>query len=665
MFKIAGFGLFGAAAAAVGGFYAFHYMQSQHNFDQVTIAAPKLKIEGIDFRDLNKNGRLDVYENPEASVSDRVEDLLLRMTLEEKAGLMFITPISVGNEGRLRERPSFEDIISLTTPINSELVIGKLMNHFNVVEVPDPVSLAKWHNNIQSLAERTRLGIPVTIASDPRNAFGHNPAASLPAGDFSLWPEPLGLAATRNPELVREFGRIARQEYRAVGIHLALHPMADLATEPRWARAAGTFGEDAELSAQVVYEYVKGFQGEELSGQSVATMVKHFTGGGPQKNGEDAHFAYGKEQVYPGEQFDYHLLPFEKGAFPAGAAQIMPYYGIPMGQTDEDVGFAFNKSVITGMLRERYGFDGVVCSDWGLLTDAKILGVFTVLESRSWGVEHLSVEQRALKMLDAGIDQIGGEHIPELVVQLVRDGKLKESRLDSSVRRLLKDKFLLGLFDNPYVDPEVAKTLVGQQDFINKGISAQRKSLVLLKNDVVNGSSVLPLEGRPKLYVENVDKDIARTFGDLVDSPADADFAVLRLAAPYQPRNGIFESFFHAGDLDFKAEEKNRLLKIMNQVPTVVDIYLDRAAVIPEIADRSVGLMANFGASDEVILDALFGKFNPSGKLPVELPSSMEAVRNQFEDVPYDSIKPLYPFGYGLSYFGEQLLSSSHEVAEN
>ena len=299
--------------------------------------------------------------------------------------------------------------------------------------------MAEWHNRIQKMAERTRLGIPVTISTDPRHAFSQNPLASLMAGSFSQFPEPTGLAATRDVDLVQQFGDIARQEYLAVGIRLALHPMADLATEPRWARVNGTFGEDADLSAEMTAAYIRGFQGETLGKDSVACMTKHFPGAGPQMDGEDAHFPYGREQVYPGNNFDYHLKPFE-AAFKAGTAQIMPYYGMPVGTPLEEVGFGFNKDVITGLLRGKYGFEGVVCTDWGLLTPFKILGR-EVMPARAWGVEHLSRLERAQKMLEAGVDQFGGEACPEVIVQLVREGKVSEERIDQSVRRLLRDKF--------------------------------------------------------------------------------------------------------------------------------------------------------------------------------------------------------------------------------
>jgi beta-glucosidase len=424
--------------------------------------------------------------------------------------------------------------------------------------------------------------------------------------------------------------------------------MADLATEPRWARINGTFGEDARLSARLTAAYIRGFQGAALGPHSVACMTKHFPGGGPQKDGEDPHFPYGREQVYPGDNFDYHLIPFE-AAFEAGTAQIMPYYGMPVGLDLEEVGFGFNKDVIAGMLRERYGFDGVVCTDWGLLNDSRIGE--RVMVARAWGVEHLSVEERAKKALDAGVDQFGGEACPEVIVGLVRSGQIAESRLDESARRLLRDKFRLGLFDNPYVDADAAGRVVGSAAFRAAGEQAQRRSIVLLKNGDTPAGPVLPVRGQPKIYVENIAPDVASGYGQVVQRVEEADLAILRLAAPYDQRDGNFlERLFHAGRLAFQPDELQRILGILAKAPTIVDIYLDRPAVIPEIAEQSAALLANFGASDAALLDVIFGRNAPAGKLPFEMPSSVEAVLRQKSDVPYDSESPLFGFGHGLTY---------------
>ncbi len=599
------------------------------------------------FRDLNKNGKMDVYEDVKQPVDARVKDLLSQMTLEEKAGMMFINGARIPDDGSLNDfqgKGMFARI-----PIATQLLKDKKMNHINLWEVPGVKALATWYNNVQHYAEETRLGIPVTIASDPRNAFSQN-IFSMAANGFSLWCEPLGLASIGDDALTKKFADVVRQEYTAVGIREALHPMADLATEPRWARISGTFGEDAQLSARMIKAYVEGLQGEKLSATSVAAMTKHFSGGGPQREGLDPHFEFHKGQIYPGKNFNYHLIPFE-AAFKAHTASIMPYYGVPMDQTNENVGFSFNKAIITDLLRNKYHYDGVVCTDWGLITDVNMGGV--IWPARAWGVEKLSAEDRVLKIINAGVDQFGGESVPELVVKLVKDGKVKESRLDESVRRLLRQKFQLGLFDNPYVNVDAALKTVGRADFIKAGEDAQRRSMILLKNSSTPKGNLLPLTtGKLKIYAGNMDPKVVALYGTVVSKPAEADIAILRLNTPWIPFNtkNPMAQGFHHGDLDFKPKQRDSILSILNLVPTIVDLYLDRPAVFPEINAKAKAVLANFGASDAALLDVIFGKAKPGGKLPFELPSSMEAVRNQKEDVPYDSKDPLYKFGFGLKY---------------
>jgi beta-glucosidase len=633
---------------AIAYWYISASITSSRNMVQLGPEAPVLTVDGLTFRDLNKNGSLDSYEDFRQPIDARIEDILKQMTVEEKAGMMFHTFTGVHPKGKLTEAPVLTDFFTWG-PSNSTMVVKKKMNHFNLFGVPDANATALWYNNLQKLAERTRLGIPVTISSDPRNHVMNSEAVAMFGGDYSMWPEPLGLAATGDSLLVYQFGDIARQEYLATGIRVALHPMADLATEPRWPRINGTFGEDAELSAKMTYAYIKGFQGDSLNTSSVACMTKHFSGGGPQKEGLDPHFKFQKGQVYPGGKFDYHLIPFE-AAFAAGTAQIMPYYGIPMDQTSENVGYSFNKEIITGLLREKYQFDGVVCTDWGLISDAKVAGMM-IKEAADHGVENLTKEEKLIKVIDAGVDQFGGEDLVEMLTEIIKSGKISEERINQSVRRLLRDKFRLGLFDNPYVDADKAAQVVGKKEFMEAGKLAQRKSIVLLKNKEADNGTVLPLSGKPKIYVLNIDKNIASQYGEIVNKPEEADFAIVRTATPHEPYgNSFLERMFHHGSLDFKDPEKADLLKLMETVPTILNVYMDRPAVMPELAEKSAGLLVNFGAKDDAILDVVFGKFNPTGKLPIELPSSMEAVRNQQEDVPYDSKNPLYPFGFGLSY---------------
>ncbi len=597
----------------------------------------------VTYRDLNKNGTKDIYEDATQSIDARLNDLLAQMNVEEKAGMLFITGTRVNDDGSLDDKPGVGMFARM--PQADKLINNMKITHFNIWAAPPTKPLATWYNNVQKVAEATRLGIPVTIASDPRHYFSNNIFA-MAANEFSQWPEQLGFAALDDEKLMRQFGDIARQEYLAVGIREALHPMADLATEPRWPRISGTFGEDAKLSARMVKAYILGFQGDQLGVNSVATMTKHFSGGGPQKEGLDPHFEFQKGQIYPGKNFNYHLIPFE-AAFEAHTAAMMPYYGIPIDQTSENVAFGFNKDIITKLLREKYKYDGVVCTDWGLITDVPIGP--TKWPARAWGVESLSEEERVKKVIDAGCDQFGGESRPELIVKLVKEGRLTEARIDQSVRRVLRQKFILGLFDNPFVDVQKATQVVGKTEWKKLGEATQRRSITLLKNDV----NILPLAPKKyKIYVKNVNAKVAANYGTVVSKPEDADFAILRLNTPWIPveTQNFLAKAFHHGDLDFKGTKKDSIVQLLKTVPTIVDVYLDRPAVIPEISKLSKALVVNFGASDAALLDVIFGIAKPEGKLPFELPSSMEAVRNQKEDMPYDSKDPLYKFGYGLRY---------------
>ncbi|MCK7460613.1 MAG: hypothetical protein MZU84_00245 [Sphingobacterium sp.] len=270
---------------------------------------------------------------PETTKEERVNDLLSQMTLEEKAGLMFVSMISMKKDGSLSEKPSLSDAFSFAVPGTSTMMLSKHITHFNILAGTGKKEMAMWHNNIQKLAEKTRTwntrcdcnrsAQPVQYKSSCQVIF---------AGDFSLWPEPLGLAAIGDSALTAGFANIARQEYLATGIRWLSTLWPTLPPEPRWGRINGTFGEDAALSAKMTYAYIRGFQGDSLGENSVACMTKHFSGGGPQKEGLDPHFPYAKGQIYPGNNFDYHLIPFE-AAFKAGTMEIMPYYGIPMDQT--------------------------------------------------------------------------------------------------------------------------------------------------------------------------------------------------------------------------------------------------------------------------------------------------------------------------------------------
>lgn len=579
------------------------------------------------YRDLNKNGRLDVYEDVNQPISARVEDLLNQMEIEEKAGLLFNPALNVNPDEAMASIDSFINQLSIV--------------NFGMPGMATAEAILEFHNKLQKLAEGTRLGIPITFYSDPRHSLRY----SEEAGEnrfHSWWPSELGFAAIGDADVVREFGDIQRQEYLALGIRLALHPMADLATEPRWFRTYTTFGEDADLSARLTAAYIKGFQGDDLGKQSVLCMTKHFPGGGPQKDGLDSHFATGKEQVYPGGMFDYHLIPFTEGALPAKTAQIMLYYGLPLGITEEEVAFGFNKEIVTDLLRDSLGFEGVICTDWALVMDNP------AKPASAWGVEDLSPRERVKKIIDAGVDMFGGESCPGYVVELLKEGEISEARLDESVRRVLHDKFVLGLFDDPYILEENL-SVFKIESFKEKGRDAQRKSLVLLKNE----DGKLPLAQDLKVYPEGIDPQAIQEYATVVQTPEEADVILLKFGTPYTPVENpsyFLERIFHQGRLDFPEKEKNELLKLINTKPTVSIFTLNRPAVFPEINEATKALIVDFHCQDEILAELIFGKFKPMGTLPVEIPSSVKAVEDQLEDVPHDSQNPLYTYGSGLSY---------------
>ncbi len=577
------------------------------------------------------------YQDTQIEVGQRVDDLLSRMTLEDKAGLLFHTMLFAGDL----------DGVNPLLPMKpaATLIVHHRITHFNAfAATSDARSFAAWHNALQRIAAEQPLGIPITLSTDPRNHFTDNPMTSMFAGPFSLWPEPIGLAAIGDEDLVETFADIARQEYVAVGFRAALHPQIDLATEPRWPRISSTFGEDAELTARLAAAYVRGFQGPSLGPTSVSTMAKHFPGGGPQKDGTDPHFPWGREQIYPGKNFEYHLLPF-KAALEAGTAQIMPYYGMPVGTEHEEVGFSFNRSVITGILREQLGFDGIVCTDWGLVTDK--LGLGELGTAKSWGVEHLTPDERLLKLLDAGVDQFGGEDCSDRIVALVKSGRVEEARIDESARRLLRQKFELGLFERPFVDEEAAGAIVGNEQFRQAGIRAQQRALTLLTNT----DEVLPLDRASKVYAEGIDQTVLAEFGRVVTDPAEADVAILRTKSPWEPTgHGGMSDMFHGGSLEFEAAEQARIIGICFTVPTVIDIYLERPAVLGQIATAAKAVVANYGIEERALLEVLFGNVAPEGNLPFDLPRSMDAVIASRSDVPFDTADPTFRFGHGLRY---------------
>ena len=603
-------------------------------YDEVKI----LKIDGEIFRDLNKNNSLDVYEDHRLDSKLRSDDLLNKMTIEEKVGQMFHPPFTLKPDIWML---IYEIAIRGNKSTEAQILFDNI-SHFNLYGNPSPAELANKINHFQEIASRSRLGVPITISSDPIHEVPKGGGvASFSVDGFSKWPSQLGFAATNNSLIIENFAQIVKEEYLAVGIRTALHPMSDLATDPRWARNFGTFGSNALLSSDMTIAYMNGFQGNTINSESVLTMVKHFPGGGPQQNGLDPHLYSGRNQTYPGNNFDYHLIPF-KDAINNNLKVIMPYYGIPIGQTNEDVAMAYNEYILTDLLREELGFSGVICSDWGIIT------------GRHWGVDELSIADRYEKSINAGIDQYGGETETSYLIKLIKENIISEGRINESVKRILVNKFELGLFDDPYVDENKIKDRVNTKKSIEAGLDAQRKSIVLLEN---NGA--LPLKKGMKIFVDGLDGNIAKDFGVLVKDPSDADVIIMYIHTVFNGNqesglNRVFDNFlstlFPNGDLNFNSEIHTKVENYSKDKELIVVVDLNRPAILEDIKKLSSSLIATFGVSDQIMFEGIFGEFSPTGKLPFEIPSSMESVLNQKEDVPDDSLNPTYEMGYGISY---------------
>ncbi len=534
--------------------------------------------DGFAFKDLNKSGTLDPYEDWRLGSEERAQDLATRMSIEQIAGLMLYSahqavPSAGGRRASTYGGLSYAESGALASDLSdtqTDFLTNDNLRHVLLTSVESPEVAAVWNNNAQALVEGIGLGIPANNSSDPRNRTRAEAEFNEGAGgDISMWPGTMGLAATFDAALVRRFGEIASREYRALGITTALSPQIDLATEPRWYRFAGTFGEHPGLSTAMARAYVDGFQSSppdvEIAGgwgyQSVNAMVKHWPGGGTGEGGRDAHYGYGKFAVYPGGNFDTHLKPFTEGAFalegPTGmASAVMPYYTISFnkdGTYGENVGNAYSKYIIEDLLRGTYGFDGVVCTDWGVTRDHQAVDRFG---QAPWGVEHLTEAERHYKAIMAGTDQFGGNNDMGPVIEAYEIGvrehgeEFMRQRFEVSAVRLLRNIFRTGLFENPYLDVEESAATVGNADFMKAGYEAQQKSLVLVKNR----DSALPLargttvyipqrfvpESRsrfggnvtPAHYEDPVDLVIAQRYFQVTSDPEEADAAIVVINGP-------------------------------------------------------------------------------------------------------------------------------------
>lgn len=692
-----------------------------------TLGMGKLSIkvrDGYAFKNLSGQSELLPYEDWRLPAEERAEDLAKRISIADIAGLMLFSPHQlvpfpaggpfVGHYDGRNYEPGM-DPSAITDEQKVFLTRDRLRNV--LLNAAQSAEIAvNWNNNIQALAEECDWGIPICISSDPRHAAGAKGAEFSGQGkEVSRWPEGMGMAATFDPELMKEFARIVSKEYRALGITMALGPQIDLSTDPRWMRLEDTWGGEVNMVTAFAKAYCDGLQTTEGSENgwgkdSVAAMVKHWPGGGTGEAGRDAHYAYGKYAVYPGGRFEEHMKPFTEGAFkldgPTGkAAAVMPYYTISWDQDrkyGENVGNAYSRYIIDDLLRKGQNYDGIICTDWGITPPQQ--PTIEGFASRCHGVEDISVTERHLRVIMNGVDIFGGNSNTAPILEAYEIGSARygrdvmERRFRQSAARVLKQMFLLGLFENPYLDPAESAAEVGKAEYVEKGLDAQRRSVVLLKNK----KGVLPLKQGIKLYVPGRHLDVHKTFfrtdipasdvtpltqGDvqgyftLVDTPEEADAALVMMESPLsdgystvdleQGGNGYLPLTlqyrpYTAGEArktsiaggDYRDVSANRSYKgktntpynhadldnvlntraRMGDKPVIVVMQLHNPAVVKEFESQADGILAHFGVENKILMEVLTGRSNPGGRLPVKLPANMETVERHCEDV-FDDIE--------------------------
>ncbi|MFT3995369.1 MAG: glycoside hydrolase family 3 N-terminal domain-containing protein [Dysgonomonas sp.] len=547
-----------------------------------------LTVNGLKFKDLNKNGKLDKYEDWRLPIDERAKDLAKRLSVEEIAGLMLYSghqtlpsAESGFGAGTYNGKIFSESGAHAWNLSDAQKIFLKDDNlrHVLIVGVESPEVAARWNNEMQAYVEGIGFGIPSNTSSDPRHsgqATGNTRAEfnAGAGGTISVWPDGLAMAATFDPSITKQFGEIAAKEYRALGIGTALSPQIDLGTEPRWYRISMTFGESPELATDMARAYIDGFQTSTGTAEikdgwgynSVNAMVKHWPSGGSEEGGRDGHWAFGKFAVYPGNNFETHLKPFTQGAFKLEgktrmASAVMPYYTISYNQSKDGSNYAngFNKYIITDLLREKYGYDGVVCTDW-MVTHNEGATPDTFM-GKPWGVEDKSVNERHYIALMAGIDQFGGNNEIVPIVEAYKMGvkehgkSFMRNRFEQSAVRLLRNIFRLGLFENPYLDPIESSKIVGNPDFMQAGYNAQVKSVVMLKNK----GDILPIKDKktvyiPKMYFPStkswwgnwsqpsleypINIDLVKKYYNVTENPQEADFAIVFASSPYINNDG-------------------------------------------------------------------------------------------------------------------------------
>ena len=703
--------------SACGNSDGFRLLKQKGGPDLGYVSARIIRMDGYAFKDHNGNGKLDPYEDWRLDPAERSANLAAQLPPEYLSGLMTnghtvnvpgISSMSVSGI-TYNGKPYAE---SGAEPSDICDRLHEVLVDFDTRQVllahsDGPGTIAHWNNKVQALCESLPFGIPSCNSTDPRNEIKATDEYNAGSGGVcSQWPTPLGLAATFDTTVVASFASAVKREYLALGFHTALSPQADLATDPRWRRVPGTFGENPELVSAMASAYVHAMQPE------VNCIIKHWPGGGTGEGGRDAHLSIGKYGIFPGGRLKTHM-----DAFCLDAAGVMPYYTVSYGQdpSGENVGNSYSSYIIDTLLRKQYGYQGIVCTDWGITPDYN--GDPLTTGGKCYGVESLRVGERIFKALEAGVDEFGGsvkasEIMDAWLLWSEKYGKSSaRERWELSARKILESFFRTGLFENPYLDVAEAEKVLSNPEAAARGEEAQRRSVVMLKNHalpVAEGAKVyIPKRQIPGVYsmtgrlkkapyvgysVDTV--EVAKHY-TIVSSPEEADFALVAITEPeggigykdgrYMPISLQYSPYtatrargisFAGGDpaetgtnrsyrgrhIEVENATDLALVKetksLMGSRPVVVLLQATRPVVM-EFEPWADAILVAFGVRSKAFLEIVSGSFEPTGRLPLQFPAHMDTVEEQLEDVPQDMIPwkdvdgNSYNFGFGLQWQGK------------
>ena len=612
-----------------------------------------IEADGYQFIDLNGNGTLDAYEDWRLDADTRAADLVSQMTVREKIAQMQHPTYLPRSDGK---------IAPYLKKYCSDYGIGMLL----IRELSSVQTAAETMNTVQEYAEASRLGVPVLVSMDSVHGLSYVSGATVTGHN-------LALAATRDEDLVTRLAEIARDEHISIGVRMTLSPESDIASEPRWGRVMETFGEDPELVTQMVRAQIVAFQNGEdgLNAEGIVACIKHFPGAGPQMDGKDTSPIVSDE-----ETLQIHLKPYY-AAIEANVGSVMPYYSVPLALDMENSAIG-SKAALQDLLREQMGFEGIIQTDWGMIWAIQEgLGTMT-------GEEVSDEEAIIIGVTQSRVDGIGGESIRliDQMEEMTAEGKIDEDILTAAASRIVKAKFQLGVFENPYCDVDYAVSFVGNEEHTQVNLEAARRAMTLLKND---GALPLTANAGQKILVcgpragdmmslvggwsseqegLTIAAAIAQYAGEndtvtyiaddvaaITEAARDADVVIVSVGEPSYQHDPPWG--YDTLEITASQQEILEAVKASTNGQIITVVTGGRPYILTWCDENTNAVLEAYYPGQQggiAIAETLFGLNNPTGKTPMQFPRDMDSVNDQAGDVSFDLENPLYDYGWGLSY---------------